>query len=216
MNAAGLWLRRIALALMLVLLGLAVLTARVVYDGEREMRLSDEAFNRGDVHTATLYARRAAVLYAPGAPHVGPAYARLIAIAEGAEAAGDRVIATRAWGAVRGAALETRHLWAVRSAELERANQNLARLESSAGPSRSAEPGKALQEALSRLHRHDAPRAPWVAVLVVGFVLAAVGLGLVGWRGISADGRIVLQNAKLGLLLAIVGAACWTIAAYRA
>jgi hypothetical protein len=215
-NAAGLWLRRVALGLTVTLLALAVLTARVVYDGERELRLSDAAFDRGDVRAATVHARRAAALYVPGAPHIGPAYARLTAIAVGAEAAGDQVVAKRAWGAVRGAALETRHLWVVRSSELDEANRNLARLESLADRASGPGAARAMQEALGRLRQDDAPRTPWVAALVLGFLLAAVGLALVGWRGVTADGQIVLGNAKLGLVLAVIGAACWTLAAYRA
>jgi hypothetical protein len=215
MNASGVWLRRAALALVLLVLGAAVLTARMVIDGEAEMRASDAAFDRGDVAIATLHARRAAVLYAPGAPHVRPAYERLAAIATGAEAAGDRDAAKAAWGAIRATALETRHVWIPHRAELERANLNLARLETLDEPA-PKDPGQAMQRALGELRRDDAPRAGWAAVLLGGFVILTIGLGLVGWRGVDPEGKIRLGQARLGVILVVVGAVFWTLAAFRA
>ncbi len=55
---------------------MAAVTARAVNDGEGQMRRSDAAFNRGDLLESMLHARGAAVMYAPGAPHVARAYAR--------------------------------------------------------------------------------------------------------------------------------------------
>jgi hypothetical protein len=216
MSVAGAWLRRVAIFLMLCVLAAAMLTARVVHDGRLEMVASDAAFDRGDVRSATVHARRAAVLYAPGAPHVTPAYQRLIAIAVGAEAAGDMDAARTAWRAVRGAALETRHLWIPRRTELQRANQSLARLQSLAAAAPRGDVAKTLQRALGQLERDDAAPAIWVAALMFGFATAALGLGLVGWRGVTPEGRITLAGARIGLLLAVIGAACWTLAAWKA
>ncbi len=215
MSGTGIWLRRLAVGLMTLVFAAAVLTARVVVDGEKEMRLSDQAFDAGDVRTATLHARRAAVLYAPGAPHVRPAYDRLVAIAVGAEAAGDTEVARTAWRAVRGAALETRHLWIPHQVELDRSNRNLARLQTmSTKPVPGAEPD--LKPALAELARDDAPRTLWVIVLALGFASAIVGMAHLGWRGVTPAGKITLANAKLGLVLAVLGAACWTVAVFRA
>jgi len=215
MTSAAIWLRRAAWTLLMLLLAAAALTGRVVYDGEREMRLSDAAFDRGDVRLAATHARRAAVLYAPGAPHVGPAYARLVAIATGAEAAGDIDVAKMAWRSVRGAALETRHLWIVHRAELERANGNLARLQCLGSEANADSTGMA-KAALAELRQDDAPRSAWIGLLVVGFSLAVAGLFLVAWRGVTPAGALVPSRAKLGILLALIGAACWTVAAYQA
>jgi hypothetical protein len=215
MSGTGIWLRRLAVVLLTLVLAAAVLTARVVVDGEQEMRLSDEAFHAGDVRTATLHARRAAVLYAPGAPHVRPAYDRLVAVALGAEAAGETDVARTAWRAVRGAALETRHLWIPHQVELNRANRNLARLQTvSAKTGSDGQPE--FEQALAKLGRDDAPRALWVMLLALGFACAIVGLALLGWRGVTPAGKITLANAKLGLVLALLGAACWTLAVFRA
>ena len=210
------WFRRIALGALLVVLAMAALTARAVVEGREQMRLSEQAFDQGDVRTSLVHARRAAVLYAPGAPHVGQAYQRLIAIARGAEAARDGEMAAMAWRAVRGAALETRHVWVPRAKELEQANRALARLEAqrATDPAATETPQQAYRQALAELRQDAAPEL--VALLAVGFVLAALGLGLVAGRGVTRKGELVLSQAKLGFILALVGAACWTIAVWRA
>jgi hypothetical protein len=203
--------------MMLFVLAVAVLTARAVIDGNREMQMSDVAFDRGDLRVAIDHARRAAVLYAPGAPHVAQAYARLDAIALGAEAAGQQETARMAWRAVRGAALETRHVWIPERAELGRANQNLARLEAvSSGASSARAARLARKRALAELERDSAPAAVWVMLLSLGFLLSLGGLWLVALRGVTRDGRLVLTQARLGLILTLVGAACWTLAVWRA
>ena len=207
----GTWLRRLSLTLVLVLLALATLTARVVIDGERALALSDEAFDRGDVRAATVHARRAAILYAPGAPHVDPAYQRLEAIAQGAEAAGDAEVARQAWQAIRGAALETRHIWIPRQTELQRANQNLMRLQLSAeGPPEARH--EAATQAIRELERDDSPRAPWIALLAAGFLLALAGLGGLAWRGVTPDGDVVPGPVRLCVVLVAIGVVCWTLA----
>lgn len=213
----GRWLRGIALAMMLFVLAVAVLTARAVIDGNHEMQMSDAAFDRGDLRVAIDHARRAAVLYAPGAPHVAQAYARLDAIALGAEAAGQPETARMAWRAVRGAALETRHVWIPERAELGRANQNLARLEaSSSGASSAHAADLARKRVLAELQRYAAPAAVWVMLLSLGFLLSLGGLSLVALRGVTREGKLVLVQARLGLILSLVGAACWTLAVWRA
>src|SRR5436190_5810317 len=169
MTGSNVWLRRVALGMLLAVLMFAALTARMIVEGEAQLRTSDAAFDRGDLPEATLYARRAATLYAPGAPHVAAAFARLRAIALGAEAIGDVNMARRAWSAARGAALETRHVFLPHAAELALANSNLARLNGqSAGGDR--------QMAAKVLGRDETPRAPWVLVLGLGFGLFAAGL----------------------------------------
>lgn len=214
---AGRWLRGIALTMMLFVIAMAALTARAVIDGTHEMQLSDAAFNRGELGPAIDHARRAAVLYAPGVPHVREAYARLQAIALGAEAGGQAETARVAWQAVRGAALETRHVWIPERAELERANRNLARLQAaSSGATSEAARQKADRRALAELQKDSAPAAVWVMLLSLGFMLALGGLTLVALRGVTRDGRLVLVQARLGLILTIVGAACWTLAVWRA
>lgn len=208
------WLKWIAWLLVLCVLALMVLTARAVLLGEQELEQSDRAFHRGAVEDAVLHARRAAILYAPGAPHVERAYQRLFAVALGAEAAGDAQTAQLAWRAVRGAALESAHLWVARHGDLERANKSLARLTSNRATNGDAR--AAYGRALEQLSHDRRPRGTPLVLLAVGLVLAAAGLILVGAQGLASDGRLSLLDARWGVILAIIGAACWTVAVYQA
>ena len=211
MSGSVAWLRRVALGMLLAVLLFAGLTARVVAAGEVELQKSDAAFDHGDLREAVLYARRAAILYAPGAPHVGAAYARLGAIAIGAEASNQVAVARLAWGAIRGAALETRHFWTPRAADLERANASLARLAAAADPAR-ADRGRMMRA----LGRDDAPRAAWVVALGAGFALFAAGLALAAVRGVSSTGQVSRRGLAVSALVALAGVACWTLAVFRA
>jgi hypothetical protein len=216
-QATLLWLRRSAGALLLIVAAFGVVTARAVVEGERAMRRSDAAFDRGELREAIVEARRAAILYAPGAPHVAAAYTRLEAIATGAESAGQRRTAAQAWRAVRAAALETRHVRVVYASELERANRHLARLEADAlVRSEDAEPEAAFGSARVALERDDAPRARWILALLAGFLLSAAGLVLAVWRGLDAQGRLTPARGWPGLLVLLAGVVCWTVAVYRA
>ncbi len=205
------WLRWLAWTLLVGVLGTAVLTARVVSEGEQALRESDAAFHRGDVRTAAQHARRAAVLYAPGAPHVERAYARLKAIAAGAEAAGDRPLAEMAWRSIRGACLETRSVLPARPAELAQANLNLARLSLSAELDRH-QAERSEKDRLAVLAENGAPGALWASLASLGFALIGAGLALVGWRGVAPDGSLVRNGLYLGSILAAIGTACWTLA----
>jgi len=159
--SAGL-LRRLALLAVLPPVLFALVTLRTLSRGEAELRASDGAFDVGQLELAVRYARRAATAYVPGAAHVKAAYARLRAVAVGAERARDFALAESAWQAVRAAALESRHVWCPHARELEQANANLARLRGlAAPPSAPAGPAEVLQPG-------------WALLLGVGF-FAAVG-----------------------------------------
>lgn len=216
MSAARPVAQRLALAAFVVVLIGAALSARVIWEGQSELSASDAAFDRGELEPALEHARRSATLYAPGAPHVTRAYERLMAIALGAEAEGQPKIAFLAWQAVRSAALESRHLWLARPRELDRANQNLARLQALSRDLSDAERPKTETQGLARLAAEDTPEPGWIAVLGLGFLLALIGLGLSAFHGLSPSGKVSLFRARWGLLLLLIGAACWTLAAYRA
>ena len=210
------WLGRLSWLLFIVVLIGAVLSARVILEGESEASASDAAFDRGDLRASLDHARRSATLYAPGAPHVERAYQRLTALALGAESAGQPKIAFLAWQAVRSAALESRHFWLPRAQELERANQNLARLEALAPGTEDSQRPQSQSRALTRLNADDAPDPLWIAVLGLGFLLSLSGLGVFAARGLDRAGKVSLPRARLGFLLFAIGAACWTLAAYKA
>jgi hypothetical protein len=201
--------------LLVIVVSLGTMTYRAVRDGRSELEASDGAFHRGDLATAVLHARRAATAYAPGAPHTRAAVERLRAVAVGSEAAGDRENARLAWGALRAAALETRHVVTPYAAELGEANERLERL--AAAPSANSperkEVARDLEGALARV---PGPPAWASALLSAGFALATGGLLWVATQGLTRGGRIVGQKVSVGLGVFLLGALLWAIAVYRA
>jgi hypothetical protein len=207
---------RVALVVGVVL---GALYARVITSGERELSASTEGLRAGDAHEATVRARRAAGYYAPGAPHVGVAYVRLMAIAAKAEGLGDRDLALLAWRAVRTAAIETRWLVTPHADDLDRANRAIARLSAGAPRppgTRSEPPAKIEREQLELLTRDETPRAPWVVLLVVAFVAWLGGAAAMVRRGVSATGHVAWRRALPGLVVAAAGVAAWLVAIWRA
>jgi len=208
-------LARIMLALALLLTVAGVGTARVVISGEAEIAASTEALKRGDPREAVVRSRRAAGWYAPGAPHVGVAYDRLIALAIAAEEQRDDGLALLAWRAVRTAAIETRWLVTPPAADLEQANQEIARLMSK--KPKVAEPdARIASEQLQKLYRHQSPRVGWVIALVLAFFVAAAGAAVWSRQVASAGGRLHWGRAKSGALLMVVGIVLWLVAVWRA
>jgi hypothetical protein len=117
---------------------------------------------------------------------------------------------------MRSAALESRHVMLPRQAELARANQNLARIEALARTQVESERTRNQTQALARLSLDDAPAPAWIALLGLGFSLALVGLSLFAFQGVDRAGKLTVGRARVGLVLFAIGAACWTLAAYRA
>jgi hypothetical protein len=208
--------RGASLGLTLVVLALGAMTFRVVRDGEAALVESDTAFNRGDLAAAVLHARRAAIAYAPGAPHTRAALARLRAVAVGSEGVGDTASARLAWGAVRGAALETRSFAEPYAAEREEADRALARLQVDLPTADPEARTRAVARAREELSRIPGPSAWGSLLLLLGFGLAAGGLGWVAARGLTREGRLIPRAFALGAVVFALGVACWTLAAYRA
>jgi hypothetical protein len=192
------------------------MTFRVVRDGEAALAESDAAFNRGDLPNAVLYARRAAIAYAPGAPHTRAALARLRAVAVGSEGVGDIASARLAWGAMRGAALETRSFTEPYSTEREEADRALARLLAAPAGTDPEARTRAVAKAREALARIPGVSPASSLFLLIGFGLAVLGLGFVSVRGLTREGRLIPRAFVLGALVFALGAACWTFAAYRA
>jgi hypothetical protein len=197
-----------------LLLFLGVATLRAVLDGERELRASDTAFDANDLPAAIEHARRAASAYAPGAPHVERSYARLRAIARGAEAAGLAPIAMQAYQAERAAVLESASLWHVFPERLEEADRNLARLSAGkTGPeSDRAEEARRLFDR-SRVQRSG--RTSWGAGLAAGWTLSALGVAWFASKALVPGGRIEWWRGRFGVALFGLGLALWAVAAFR-
>ena len=203
------------LVLAVVLAGFGAITARVVVSGEAELAASDAALEAGDAREATVRARRAAAWYAPGAPHVDAAYRRLIALARAAEDHKRADIALLAWRGVRTSALDSRWLYLPHRADLDQANREIARLAKAGAPE--GEPGAQVAAAhLQLLSRRQAPRTPWVVMLLAAFMMAACGIAW--WaRAVSAPaGRMLWARARGASALTIVGVALWLLSVWQA
>jgi len=207
--------RSLALALALGLLALGVMALRTAAAGREALAASERAFDAGELRESVRYAARAATLSVPSGGYVDLAYRRLVVIARGAEAAGRPHLAAFAWNAVRGAAVESGALGFGPRPELEQANQNLARLASQLANGGKDDPAGE-RELLKTLERPAGPAADGLLLLGGGMLLLVLGLGLIGFGGLGADGRPNARKLLAAALLVALGAACWTAAAYRA
>ena len=111
----------------LVLAVLVVVTVHVRSLGAEAVAESDKALGSGDMVAAIARARDAAMTVAPFCPYPEQGYARLVAIAEGAETRGNLEQATLAWRAVWTAVRSTRSEQR-QAARLDEAGRALVRL----------------------------------------------------------------------------------------
>lgn len=210
------WARISALTLAILLAGFGALSTRTLLSGRAALGEAERAFDRGELRESVRQARRAATYFVPFAPHVDAAYGRLVVIARGAEASGELHLAAFAWSAVRAAAVEASAPGFSRP-ELELSNRNLARLATRLGAAKGGEDDATREREILRTLERPANPSAWGFLLVAaGLSLLAVGLTWLGWRGLTQDGQIVRRHALIGGVLVIIGAACWTLAAYRA
>lgn len=197
-----------------LLLFATVATARAVLDGEREIAASDVAFDANELHGAIQHARRAASAYAPGAPHVERGYARLLAIARGAEASGQPEIATLAYQAQRAAVLESASVVQPFPERLDEANRNLARLAAmKAGP----EPERAAvaKRLFEAAEQRSPDRFPFGALLPAGLLLAAIGVAWFARSALAPGGQISWLRGRWAILSFALGAALWALGAFH-
>lgn len=215
--AAWTWVARglVAAAIVVVLAG--GLIARVVFEGERELRTAEALSSSGQLSVAAVHARRSAAWYAPGAPHVAEAHRRLILIARLAEARGQPDVALFAWRQLRAAVHSSRSILAPPADVLMLANASIARLVAAKPlPSGQAADHDAERRALEHLGRAWYPRAPLTVAMLAGFVALAAGLTLMALR-LTADGVAAPWRAlRPGAVVAVIGFACWMLALWKA
>jgi hypothetical protein len=196
------FLRCLAMAAALSLALFALLAERTRERGRHAMDESERAFDAGQLELAREHARVAATAYVPGAEHVRLGYARLRAIARGAERTRDVELASSAWRAMRAAAIESGHLWRPHEAELREAERELARL---AGVSAALPPAAALR----------GPRPAVAGGLVLGAAVLMIGLwGLFG--GEPAAGGERRSQLRLPALVGLLGAIVYGVALFAA
>ena len=215
--------RRIA-AHGLVLLGVVagaggLLTARVLQQGELELRSAEALAATGNLEEATVHARQSASWFVPGAPHVPAAYAQLIAIARLAEGRGDAKTALFAWHAVRTSALSTRWVLVPHKDELAIADASIARLSAKQPAPHGAatrDPAEIQQKMHALLARNDRPRIPWVFTMLGGFVALTAGLLHMGWKGLGDRKHLAFGPLRVGAILTIAGLTAWALALWNA
>jgi hypothetical protein len=196
----------VALAALVVVAALAVLTVRETSVGRLEVAAADEAADRSDWPEAVVHARAAAEALVPGSPWPERGWRRLEAIGHDAEARGDDPTATLAYAAMRAAALATRAPGSGSDRWRARADEGLARVASSrrdvAGPHATAE---AMLDAL----RENEPPATWRVALLAAAGLAMLGgLARIAWLPAAEAAR-----ARLAQAVAAAGAVAYAVCA---
>ncbi len=203
--------RAVARTLLLVVALLGALTARVVFEGERQISESTKALEAGDAETAIFHARSAALWFAPGAPHVRVAYGRLMALGKAAE---ERRLWDTALSAYRGvvsASASTRWLSRPHASDASLAQAAIERIETKQRAGAVAEPGESLaapQQEPSTLSARG--------FLVAGFLGTIGGLALLLLRGVDETGRLAGRKALPGMLLSAFGLALYVVSLFLA
>lgn len=207
----------------LVALSLAIgaagwMTARMLRQGELELRTAQALAATGELEQATIHARKAASYFVPNAPHVPAAYAQLISIAQLAEGRGDTQTALFAWNAVRTAAYSSRWISVPHQQEVAIADASIARLTSRQPVPYGAnqDPDARQKKMLDLLSRKNYPRMPWVFALLGGFVAVSVGLLHIGWHGLNHPKANTLPRLRVGIALTAFGLVAWALALWNA
>jgi hypothetical protein len=199
----------------LVALLFAVATVNELGIGARAIADSDAAAARGDLATATSRARDAAEAAVPGSPYARGGYARLEALARGAEGRRDERGAITAWGAMRAAATATSAPLVATAAWLTLADEGIVRAGDAEGLVQSA-PGEVhAPEAILRgaLVREDAPS------LAIFFFLGAGALAFFAGcarLAVAARDLSTLRREKIALAATAAGAILYAVACFRA
>lgn len=192
--------------LLLVIIMTGVIIGHVVYRGELEIARCNLALEQGDGARAVVHARSAALWYAPGAPHVRFAYARLEALGRVAETQGNGPVALEAYRSIVSASYSTRSLWKPFEAEAARATERIIALEKSEGRSPEDPAGDGFAAALrAELAASPGPSFTWKVVLACAFLAMFFGIFRFGERGLDGAGHLQRKEAVASLGIAIAG-----------
>lgn len=185
---AGLTRRRLAIGLTGILLITGTLTTRMLLGARSEVQRAEMAHAHHDEDAELLHLRRALAYYIPGNPWTARALARMQTRAASLEHQGKTQLALHAYIELRGAVLQLRGIFSPYASQLPAINSRIARLMTlSASGSGNFTPA-ALE---ARLNHPDAPKPPWVAAALAGFVLWIGGscMWLLGGGAVKRRGR---------------------------
>jgi hypothetical protein len=186
-----------ALAGLVVVAALAVLTARELAAGQNEVAAADAAASRSDWGETIVHARAAAEALVPGSPWPEGGWTRLEAVGRDAEARGDDGTALLAYGAMRAAALATRAPGSGSDPWRTRAEEGLARVASSRRDA--GDPPVTAGPVLDALHAREPPSTWTLGFLGVSGVATLAGVGSL------ARGREPASKARIARAVAVVG-----------
>ena len=196
----------IALAALVVVAAVAVLTSRELAAGESEVDAADAAATRSDWGETIVHARAAAEALVPGSPWPERGWTRLEAVGHDAEARGDDATAMLAYGAMRAAALATRAPGAGSDRWRAKAEEGLARVASSqadaGGPHATAD---SMLDAL----RASEPPPTWTLTLLASAGVAMLGgLGSLAWLTSAEESG---RKARIARGVTLVGFVAYTV-----
>jgi hypothetical protein len=196
-----------------ILLAVATVGARLLWDARSNLMAGERAESRGDRHTAIRNYQDAARLYFPGSPYVRRALDHLESAAASATQAGDGPSLRAALEAERAAILAARWLLIPYASRLPALELRLAQV-LAANEERSVAPGVSFEARtawhMERLTHRPGPALPYVLLGLFGLALwiaSAIGFFLKGLdaslrlRGRQAVVSAVFFAAGLGMFL---------------
>jgi len=185
--------RAAALATLVVVAAVAVLTVREVAVGQAEVTAADAAASRADWGEAIVHARAAAEALVPGSPWPARGWSRLEAIGHDAEARGDDAAAMLAYGAMRTAALATQAPGSGSDRWRTKAEDALARVGSYRRDV--GAPQAPAGSMLDALRQTEPPPTGTLAVLALAGMAMLGGLGRLAWAAGGERAAQVLAGA---------------------
>jgi hypothetical protein len=203
--------RLVAIALLVVAAIAGVATWRQVGYGARAAAASDAALAASDLTEAIARARDAAEAVAPGSPYPSQGYARLEAIARGAESRADERTAVAAWGAMRSAATATAGPFVATDAWRALADDGLARAGARPPPG-SAEIHASEAAIRAELARADPPATLALLLLAAGALAFFAGGARLAWVGRDLA---AIKRERVALAATAAGLAIYVIASFR-
>jgi hypothetical protein len=188
MRGSGTRWRRLARGTAVGMLALALIVAKVAWEGRREWKLARAAESRGDAHVAAMYYGRAVHMYVPGWPLPMRAARRLLELGDAAEGRGDALEARYCYEEARSGLLAVRSFWQPGRELVAEAEQRMLPLMLS--DPRGNWPDRALPEAeraaalRAVLASREDPAPGWVLLMGIGYVawLGAAGMAIL--RGV--------------------------------